>query len=61
MFSCEFCKIPKNTFFTEHLRTTVSVVTEGEQEGAEHKVKRISNNDWCVCNAKAVFGRCSSK
>ena len=26
MFSCEFCKISKNTFFTEHLRTTASVL-----------------------------------
>ena len=25
MFSCEFCEISKNIFFTEHLRTTVSV------------------------------------
>ena len=25
MFSCEFCKISKYTFFTEHLRTTASV------------------------------------
>ena len=25
MFSCEFCKIFKNTFFTEHLRNTASV------------------------------------
>ena len=24
LFSCEFCKISKNTFFTEHLRTTAS-------------------------------------
>ena len=24
MFSCEFCKIFKNTFFTEHLWTTAS-------------------------------------
>ena len=24
MFSCEFCKISKNTFFIEHLWTTVS-------------------------------------
>ena len=24
MFSCEFCEISKNTFFTEHLRTTAS-------------------------------------
>ena len=26
VFSCEFCKISKNTFFTEHLWTTVSVL-----------------------------------
>ena len=25
VFSCEFCKISKNTFFTEHLWTTDSV------------------------------------
>ena len=25
VFSCEFCEIPKNTFFTEHLWTTVSI------------------------------------
>ena len=27
MFSCEFCEICKNPFFTEHLRTTACVVT----------------------------------
>ena len=25
MFTCEFCEIFKNTFFTEHLRATASV------------------------------------
>ena len=25
VLSCEFCEISKNTIFTEHLRTTVSV------------------------------------
>ena len=24
VFSCEFCEIPKNTFFTEHLWATAS-------------------------------------
>ena len=24
VFSCKFCEISKNTFFTEHLRTTAS-------------------------------------
>ena len=27
VLSCEFCEISKNTFFTEHLRKTASVVT----------------------------------
>ena len=26
MFSCEFCEIHKNTFSTEHLRATASVL-----------------------------------
>ena len=26
VFSCEFCEFSKNTFFTEHLRTTASEV-----------------------------------
>ena len=25
VFSCEFCEIPENTFFTEHLWATASV------------------------------------
>ena len=32
-----------------------------DEEGAEYKVKRISNSEWCECSAKAVVGRCSSK
>ena len=32
-----------------------------DEEGAEYKVKRISNSGWCECSAKAVVGRCSSK
>ena len=27
MFSCDFCEISKNTFFTEHLWTTASDYT----------------------------------
>ena len=30
MFSCEFSKISKNTFFTEHLRTTASAFSFSE-------------------------------
>ena len=32
-----------------------------DEEGAEYKVKRISNSEWCECSAKAVVGRCSKK
>ena len=35
--------------------------SDGDEEGAEYKVKRISKNEWCKCSAKAVVGRCSSK
>ena len=35
--------------------------SDDEDEGVEYKVKRISNNEWCKCSAKAVAGRCSSK
>ena len=27
VFSCEFCELSKNAFFTEHLRTTASIET----------------------------------
>ena len=30
VFSCEFCKISKNTFFIEHLRVTASVLSSTE-------------------------------
>ena len=29
VFSCEFCEISKNAFFTEHLRATASVTRTG--------------------------------
>ena len=38
-----------------------SSISDDEEEGAEYQVKGISNNEWCECSAKAVFGRSSSK
>ena len=35
--------------------------SDDEEEGAESKVKWISNSEWCECSAKAVVGRYSSK
>ena len=29
--SCEFCQISKNTFFTEHLWATASILREGRR------------------------------
>ena len=37
------------------------ISSDDEDEGVEYKVKRISNNEWCECSAKAVVGGCSSK
>ena len=39
----------------------ISSSSDDEDEGVEYKVKRISNNEWCECSAKAVVGRCFSK
>ena len=38
----------------------ISSSSDDEDERIEFKVKRISNNEWCECSAKAVVGRCSS-
>ena len=32
MFSCEYCEIFKNTYFEEHLRTAVSVISTEYKE-----------------------------
>ena len=34
---------------------------DNEDAGAEYKVKRISNCEWCECSTKAAVGRCSPK
>ena len=31
VFSCEFCQISKDTFFTEHLQSTASILREGRR------------------------------
>ena len=42
-------------------KTNIGYITSGsssdEEEGAEYKVKQISNNDWCKCSAKVVIRR----
>ena len=39
----------------------VSSSSDDEEEGAEYKVKRLSNKEWCECSAKVFVSRCSSK
>ena len=38
----------------------ISSSSDDAEEAAEYKVKRMSNNEWCECSAKAFVGRCSS-
>ena len=40
VFSCEFCEISKNTFFTEHLWTTASVFSRRSQPAACNTIKK---------------------
>ena len=51
--------------FEFELKTNIGDInnsgSDDEEEGAEYKVKRISNNEWYECSAKAVVGRCSLK
>ena len=44
-----------------NIRDIISSSSDDEDEGVEHKVKRISNNESRECSAKAVVGRCFSK
>ena len=51
-------------FEFEHKTNIVDInssSSDDDEEGAEYKVKRISNNERCECSVKAVVGRCSSK
>ena len=42
VFSCEFCEISKNTFFTEHLRATASALYHNSlKETCQEKTKNF--------------------
>ena len=48
VFSCEFCEISKNTFFTEHLWTTASASSGGGRMPAlslEYKIDQTDITD----------------
>ena len=53
VFSCEFCAIPKNTFFTEHIQPTVfemSVLTL-----YQNLLTKISNGTTMIASVVAQF------
>ena len=43
LFSCEFCEISKNTFFTEHLRAIASVKIEMQIKNYDFKVNKFTH------------------
>ena len=53
MFSCEICKIFKNTYFAEHLRTAASDGSKSDESENDEE----SYNE----GIEAVIRRCSSK
>ena len=54
-------KIPDLNSLQPNPKDINSSSSDDEEEGAEYKVKRISNNGLYKCSAKAFPGRCSSK
>ena len=55
MFYCEFCKISKNTIFTEHLRTTASV--EIMQKRSYHILKLIKSLNFRSNRPEVLLGK----
>ena len=55
MFYCEFCKISKNTIFTEHLRTTASV--EIMQKQSYHILKLIKALNFRSNRPEVLLGK----
>ena len=47
VFSCEFCKFAKNTFFTEHLRTTASDTSFADLSGLYFYLKNDRLKELC--------------
>ena len=43
-----------------NIKDIISSSSDDKEEGAEYKVKRISNNEWCKCSANIFVGKCSS-
>ena len=50
VFSCESCEISKNTFFTEHLPTTASILQQGQGLSlfVQQLLVKDSSNFWYI-------------
>ena len=57
MFSCKFCEISKNTFFTEHLRATASDSHSGSvrKESLRNRISSRYDISFCFCVFKCSF------
>ena len=54
VFSCGFCEIPKNTFFTEHLWTTASECIWNNYIIFAHKYNSTTLSMWVVTKLNCV-------
>ena len=57
VFSCQFCKISKNTFFTEHVWATASMITMHEKCFAADLVtftEEIVNGKHFLCSVRCI-------
>ena len=59
VFSCEFCEISKNTFFTEHLWMTASGINSQTIDWLDSLLNRCFLWNRCSCNQGRVFIRLS--
>ena len=59
VFSCEFCEISRNIFFTEHLRVTAS---DGLHLGLQNTLKNLmGNSTGCIRKQYASHHTCTKE
>ena len=62
VFSCEFCGISKNTFFTENLWTTASKFSViWFKENKQNQIQRIGHGGHCLHKRVIIAMLCSRK
>ena len=58
VFSCEFCQISKNTFFTEHLRVTLSKKRPWHRSFPVNFVKFLRTTFWLNISGRLLLHIC---